>query len=495
MTYENKNHSVRAIRLEKFMGFDDTEWIELKPITLLFGRNSTGKSAILRALLMLKQSLDSKSMYGPLVFASDDGVDIGDYQNWIHKHNSAFDAIFGFEIQADDLNEYLSWSAEYGIVSPWIRARLRFGLGSKNKLVLKEMRLEAEVKIWDDVLEEDSVRLLIIFSATRISNRSNQWFFRSDAMDERFDAGEWPAVYLASEEGFWPYLQIQQSLNKRNQESENKSFNFISKLVSELGEKVQLFLHDLEHLGPIRSEPKRFYYVPQLGESGVGKQGQNFVQTILSSDQQGTDIHTPINDMLQRAGIQAKLNVSPLDKQKILYSVELVENASESANKININLMDVGFGVSQALPVLMASLSANQRSALLIEQPELHLHPRAQASLANLFVQMVRIGGSFIIETHSEHLFLRLRRWVTEYENQRFDQLSSAEVYLKIKELAAYFIDRKDGVSKIHPLSINAKGDVEDPPDGFDDFFSDDYLEMLALARLGYSNISTWSEP
>jgi predicted ATPase len=505
MIIRETTSSIRAIRLEKFMGFEDTDWMELKPITLLFGRNSSGKSALLRALLMLKQSLGSKSRYGPLVFADENGIDIGNYQNWIHKHQVEYDAVFGFEVQVEgnEISKF-PWVGNYGIVSPWARARLRFGLASKNKIILKELRLEAEVKIWDGILEEESIRLLNVFSATRPHNKSNQWWFRSDIIDEKFDEGEWPAVYLDSQQGFWPFLQIRESLkkqyqqsllNEKYQQSNNQSFNFISGLVSRLGSKVCTFLQSLEHIGPIRSEPKRFYYVPQFDEAGVGKQGQHFVQSFLSAPERLDNFISIIDDALHRSGIPSRVQISALDKRKTLYSVDLVEHIPEENSDLNINLMDVGFGVSQSLPVLLASLMAGTQKTLLIEQPELHLHPRAQAEFANIFVSLARQGSYFIIETHSEHFFLRLRRWIAEYENKRYDQLSNENIYLPLKELAAYFINRKDGVSYANALEINSQGDVESPPEGYANFFSDDYLETLALARLSYPHDDAWSKP
>ena len=88
--------SLEAFRLQNFMGFADTDWIKLRPITLLFGRNSTGKSAILRALLLLRQSLSSLPEDGPFLFVADDGFDFGSYQDLVRDRNMDYEMSFWF---------------------------------------------------------------------------------------------------------------------------------------------------------------------------------------------------------------------------------------------------------------------------------------------------------------------------------------------------------------------------------------------------------------
>lgn len=95
--------TVEAFRLQKFMGFEDSGWIELRPITLLFGRNSVGKSAILRALLLLKQSLDSPTEFGPLLFVKDDGFDFGDYTELVRNHKPEQNISFWFRCRFNRL--------------------------------------------------------------------------------------------------------------------------------------------------------------------------------------------------------------------------------------------------------------------------------------------------------------------------------------------------------------------------------------------------------
>jgi AAA15 family ATPase/GTPase len=111
--------TVTAFRVQNFMGFEDSGWIELRPITLLFGRNSSGKSALIRALLLLRQSLDSSPDSGALLFVKDDGYDFGDYREIVRDHGIDSDISFWFrirfrkrgEVEPDDDSLLRAWDA------------------------------------------------------------------------------------------------------------------------------------------------------------------------------------------------------------------------------------------------------------------------------------------------------------------------------------------------------------------------------------------------
>src|SRR5690606_16709143 len=115
-------------------------------------------------------------------------------------------------------------------------------------------------------------------------------------------------------------------------------------------------------------------------------------------------------------------------------------------------LRDVGVGVSQVLPVLILAYFVPAGSAILLEEPEIHLHPLAQAVLAELFVELSRERGvQFIVETHSEHLFRRLQTLV-------------AGAKLAHDAVAMYFVERKGGSAHLRELLLDEYGRVVDWP-------------------------------
>jgi predicted ATPase len=137
----------------------------------------------------------------------------------------------------------------------------------------------------------------------------------------------------------------------------------------------------------------------------------------------------------------------------------------------DVDLTDVGFGISQVLPVVVESFYVAPHSTVIIEQPELHLHPRVQSELADLFVAASHASENgkrrhtqFLIESHSEHFLQRLQRRI-------------AEGKLPAKDVALYFCEPGSQGSEIRELSVNLYGDIENWPV---DFFGDPTIDLSA---------------
>jgi predicted ATPase len=145
----------------------------------------------------------------------------------------------------------------------------------------------------------------------------------------------------------------------------------------------------------------------------------------------------------------------------------------------------MGFGLSQVLPVIVQCVAARPGSLLIVEQPELHLHPRAQAELGNLFTAIAQKGVHCFIETHSEHLLLRLQKQIAKTTVGAVDASVPGQMLLP-SQIAVYFVNRKKK-STATQIQIGPYGDLLNTPEGFEDFFSDDMLETAERmqARFG----------
>ena len=146
-----------------------------------------------------------------------------------------------------------------------------------------------------------------------------------------------------------------------------------------------------------------------------------------------------------------------------LYEVWISRDGSKS------NLKDVGVGVSQVLPVIIAALHASPGHIVMVEEPESHLHPLAQSILAELFAQESKERGvQFIAETHSEHLFRRMQTLLAKKEVNKTD-------------CAMYFVENENGAAKFRPLEIDEFGRIHNWPDRF---FGDSLGETKAQTDL-----------
>lgn len=133
-----------------------------------------------------------------------------------------------------------------------------------------------------------------------------------------------------------------------------------------------------------------------------------------------------------------------------------------------VNLVDVGYGVSQALPVVVEIAESGKDSLILLQQPEVHLHPRAQAALGTFFAKMIAsLGNSFmLIETHSDYLIDRVRREI-------------ASGTIRPDDVAILFFDKPKIETTINLIELDDVGNVVNPPDSYRQFFLEEQLEML----------------
>ena len=131
-------------------------------------------------------------------------------------------------------------------------------------------------------------------------------------------------------------------------------------------------------------------------------------------------------------------------------------------------ITDVGFGVSQILPVLVLCYYVPRGSIIILEQPEIHLHPSVQAGLADVFIDAVKTRKiQILLESHSEHLLRRLQRRV-------------AEEGISNEDAALYFCDISGGISELTSLNLDIFGNITNWPPNF---FGDDFGEMAAATR------------
>lgn len=219
-------------------------------------------------------------------------------------------------------------------------------------------------------------------------------------------------------------------------------------------------LQGLVYLGPLREYPERHYIMSGAPGSYVGKSGQRLPDVLLKNPAVVEDV----NRAFARFGVGYALRVTQITdapELKDVFAIRLVD----SGTGVNVSLRDVGFGISQVLPVIVQSLISDHRT-IFIEQPEIHLHPKLQAELAEVFATSIEEprGNTFVVETHSEHLMLRLQKLI------RLGRLKSSDV-------SVVFVDRCDTGAQVVPIRLDTDGRFLDEwPGGF---FEEDLDELF----------------
>lgn len=239
---------------------------------------------------------------------------------------------------------------------------------------------------------------------------------------------------------------------------------------------ADFFTERINYLGPLREEPKSLYPLEGNGSiDNVGLKGEytafvfdnnkskliNYISTESFKDltnltlvEKTATLAEAINEWLVYLGVANAMNTN--DKGKIGHELKIVTDVPD----LQQDLTHVGVGVSQVLPILVLAFLANEGDVLILEQPELHLHPKVQTRLADFFVSMNAVGKQCIIETHSEYLINRLRLLVAKSDDTKISD-----------ETMIYFVekDKEEGYSKYREITINPYGKIDHWPDGFFD--------------------------
>ena len=207
----------------------------------------------------------------------------------------------------------------------------------------------------------------------------------------------------------------------------------------------------------------------------MGRRGERVVDAMLAARERGPylspgfrrkhqTLEERIAHWLKELGLIHDFSVESIAENSSIYQVRVQKSPSSA----KVLITDVGFGVSQILPVLVLCYYVPPGSIILLEQPEIHLHPSVQSGLADVFIDAVKNRNiQIIVESHSEHLLRRLQRRI-------------AEESLKPEDTALYFCEIQNEGSSLTPLDVNLFGDITNWPK---DFFGDEFGEIAATVR------------
>ena len=240
---------------------------------------------------------------------------------------------------------------------------------------------------------------------------------------------------------------------------------------------------NLEYLGPLRERPRRAYLHSGNPTTDIGESGQyaaqilwlerdNPVEYLPALGQEPQEI--PLIEAVNNAFLQVGM-IQPLDiksEKSIVY--QILFRLRGSGDRKAVTIADVGFGVSQLLPILVLGLRSEKSAILMLEQPEIHLHPKLQANLADFLLTLIEQGKRVIVETHSDHFINRLRRRIAEDPT---DQLRD-----KVSILFVHPPENGRGAN-IEPLQVDRFGVIENWPPSFLPEAADE-AEAIFLAGL-----------
>jgi len=449
------------LRLNNFKAWENSGDIRLAPLTVLFGTNSAGKTSIPQLLLLLKQTAESPDRQRALQFGdSRTLVDVGTYDDAAHGHDISRPIEFALE-----------WSLDSGLeVRDPISGTAYSGdcLAFEAKLAA-DKRHQPRTQSFRYELRQDGKSVLDLALGRRPDGKQNQKNIEFELTSSRYA--------LTRHQGrAW---SLPEPLRFYGFPDEVAAYYQNTAFAADLVLELERMLRSIFYVGPLREYPKRLYLWSGEVPDHVGVRGDRAIEAVLSgadrsfnwkAKQKTKSLPAVVAERLRDMGLIHEFQVKALGQHRKEYEV-LVRT---SPGLPQVKLTDVGFGVSQVLPVIVECFYVPRRSIVIFEQPEIHLHPRVQADLADLFVDAIRARENgvlrqcqFIIESHSEHFLRRLQRRIAE------EQLTK-------EDAALYFVHTDGSSARIEELRIDKYGNISNWPEGF---FGDEMEDLVARAE------------
>ncbi len=415
------------LRLKNFKTWLDTGPIPLRPLTMLLGTNSSGKSSLIQSMLLLKQTAQSPDRLIHLNLGGDEASDLfnfGDFDSVLCAEARGlrrFDIAFGFRRPAYERVHDGHFACSYG-------------QASNGAAVVQELEIGTGERRLRVVRREKGAFSLFVDDETQPRGKGR------DFAPERSIALSPESLALLGED---------------------------AALAQDLSLAIRRELEGIRYLGPIRRRPERDYLWNKSSPGDIGSDGSRATDALLASallrDGWESGVLSGVSEWLKKMQIADKLELRQVGRSS---RYELVIHR----DNVSANLVDVGIGVSQVLPVLTLAYFAPNGSTVVLEEPEIHLHPLAQAALAELFVQVSRNRHrniQFIVETHSEHLFRRMQTLIAQKQTSP-------------DQCAMYFVEREGRHASLRSLEVDEFGAVNNWPPYF---FGDSVGEARAQAQ------------
>ena len=443
---------MHEVTLKNFRCFREEQKVRLAPLTFLVGENSTGKTSF----LALVRALREVAFESRVPDFREPPYDLGSFDDIVFS--SARARAKSFEASFTTLKEVNAPTGEskpsYESITFAVTFEARNGVPYPTMRRLSDVRSLVEVN-------PDGIRLAVSGREAHVATPERDWSKDDDQLI--------PLRYLARQE----LLPGQSDDDSFYGLLAREDLESIGSLASDI-RFVPEFARDYETTfagAPVRSTPRRTYDPSRPFRDPGGE----YIPTLLANlSRRGQEEWEYLKAVLENfgrsAGLFDEIDIESLGKTDGSPFQVMVRKYSGRAKGKKRNLIDVGYGVSQVLPVLTELFRLRSTSLFLLQQPEVHLHPTAQAALGSLFCLIASLGlrRQIIVETHSDYIIDRVRMDVRDKKTS-----------LRPEDVSILYFEPLGQEVKIHSMNLDKSGNLVDPPRGYRQFFMDEVNRFI----------------
>lgn len=497
---------LKSISLENYKCFKEKTDIEIAPLTVLCGVNSSGKSSILKSLLMLKQSYENESPYNEMLFTGD-YVDNGFFDDVVFhekiediKDSDTFKISNTFILRDNaDQNGY---SIRKRQDSSSFRELKRIFYKKGGSVDCFELKISLEIAkhiheketpltyIENSYIKNFSVEIKLRNKDTYIYNKESKLSITKtnseDTRNYKISYDNLPNNYGDTKTDSFTCTCYFSKMHLSNifQKKMDDDVKAIRPILLSICNIAASQYNGIDFIAPLRHNPERNYLIRGNVDS-VGITGENAPMLLakIQDDKIWSDMFCPFdkNNVSNEKG-QCYLSYHDLLQQWMTYlelgDIELKGNGSfVELNISGHSIADVGFGVSQTFPILLQGICMCPDQTLLLEQPEIHLHPQMQLGMADFLITLAKHERNIILETHSDHIVNRIIKRIME-EPFLVDENKTI--------IRIIFLDKDNSLS---PEKIDIHVDkYKGVTNGTKNFFTQFGFEQMEIAKTGYEN-------
>jgi predicted ATPase len=454
---DEAQQGITAITVQGYKSIDDEVTVSIAPLTILAGANSSGKSSLMQPLLLMKQTLEAPYDPGALLLngpnlkftSAEQLFTLGLPLKSIRHFN------IGIETQEKQnlkftFEKHPEKSIDLALMSYQdSKNKLSFSQEMDRELLLQSFPNDLQ-NVYDKYIEFEKIgeriQKLTLEIHEALATESEE--IENDLISIASKAKDIMNIDVIRNRCF---LDIYLNLFDSGLQGSTTTLSKITKPFKEL-------IQDLIHVPGLRGNPERTYKTTAVGREFPGT-FEYYVASIINHWQSSKDLKLKgLEKALKLVGLASRIESNKIDDTQVELQVGRLPCLSGSKNtkKDMVSIADVGFGVSQTLPVIVALLTARPGQLVYIEQPEIHLHPRAQVAIAEIFADAANRGVRVVVETHSELFLMGVQSLVAE------GKLAPDKVKLH------WFTRQENGNTKITSADLDESGSFgEDWPEDF----------------------------